>query len=182
MCRNLLFYGGTLNNCVSLKKKKALHTESAFCIKGEKFRGTTFVSHFVTAAAKGNSCLLNADQTGILTLCWSGSQVSFWNTLYSRHDSGFRLWSYLPCVPSETIFQPWMVLSDRSLRHTPLLPSLFAYREYFKAKSAKLQGVSGKFMILFIFAADDTLLFITGNTINGELHRQLNYRASDYEA
>ena len=58
-----------------------------------------------------------------------------------------------------------MVLSDRSLRHTPLLPSLFAYREYFKAKSAKLQGVSGKFMILFIFAADNTLLFIAGNTI-----------------
>ena len=51
------------------KNKNALHAESAFCIKGEKFRGTTFVSHFVTAAAKGNSCLLNADQTGILTLC-----------------------------------------------------------------------------------------------------------------
>jgi hypothetical protein len=72
-------------------------------------------------------------------------------------------------VPSETIFQPWIVLSDRSLRHTPLLPSLFAYREYFKAKSAKLQGVSGKFMILFIFAADNTLLFIAGNTINSKL-------------
>ena len=116
-----------------------------------------------------NSCLLNADQTGILTLCWSGSQVSFRNTPHSRHDSGFRLWSYLPCVPSETIFQPWIVLSDRSLRRTPLLPSLFAYREYFKAKSAKLQGVSGKFMILFIFAADNTLLFIAGNTINAKL-------------
>ena len=51
----------------------------------------------------------------------------------------------------------WTVLSDRSLRRTPLLPSLFAYRKYFKAKSAKLQGVSGKFMILllqFSHAAD----------------------------
>ena len=71
-----------------------------------------------------------------------------------------------PLKPSSS---RWTVLSDRSLRHTPLLPSLFAYREYFKAKSAKLQGVSGKFMILFIFAADNTLLFIAGNTINAKL-------------
>ena len=52
-----------------------------------------------------------------------------------------------PLKPSSS---RWTVLSDRSLRRTPLLPSLFAYREYFKAKRRKLQGVSGKFMILFI--------------------------------
>ena len=66
-CVEILFSTAALrNNCISSIIKKALYTESAFCIKGEKFRGTTFVSHFVTAA-RSNSCLLNADQTGTPT-------------------------------------------------------------------------------------------------------------------
>ena len=69
-CVEILFSTAVLrNNCISSIIsiiKKALYTESAFCIKGEKFRGTTFVSHFDTAA-RSNSCLLNADQTGTPT-------------------------------------------------------------------------------------------------------------------
>ena len=160
MGRNLLFHGGPLRY-----KKKALHAESAFCIKGEKFRGTTFVSHFVTAAPKATAVSLTRIRREPL-LCIGPVRRYQFETLCAPdmiQDSGSEA-TFRAC-PLKPPSSRWTVLSDRSLRRTPLLPSLFAYREYFKAKSAKLQGVSGKFMILLIFTANNALLFIAGNSI-----------------
>lgn len=175
MCRNPLFHGRPAKPLSSIKKgkplwkKKALHAESAFCIKGEKFRGTTFVSHFVTAASWTTAVSLTRIRRepllGIVPDCRFHFEIRC--TPDMIQDSGSEA-TFRAC-PLKPPSSRWTVLSDRSLRRTPLLPSLFAYRKYFKAKSAKLQGVSGKFMILllqFSHAADLYMKNVTMRILN----------------
>ena len=93
------------------KKRKALY--AGFLHKGRiKFRGTTFVSHFVTAAHKQQL----SPQRGSDGNPYAASSVNHSDSQWYDHFhclivfcsaySGFRLRSYLPFALSKTAFQP----------------------------------------------------------------------------